>query len=213
MRVEVTTVPQTRDQPTWLQRRLCSECFRVESPAAEDHGGTGQPNATGVAELLAIASDTVEDERARGRELDTKCGTLVGFTGLILAVVGLLTPVLVKPKLGAVGQPVADVAFVVVIIALLGGVLLALVGVLMPQKYRSLGKRAVADFTRPSVQQHDPLWVHQSMLGALSDILHQDRPVNDCKAKLTKWVAGCLALGFLGMGVVAVVIAFHQFGG
>lgn len=215
MRVEVSasTESQTREKPTWLQRKLCAECFKVASPAEEDHGGAGEPNAGGVAELLAIATSTVEDERERGRALDTKCGTLVGFTGLILSVVGLLTPTLVKHKLGAIGEPLADVAFVVAVVALLAGVLLALVGVLMPQKYRSLGKQAVADFTRASVQQNEPVWVHQSMLGALSDILHQDRPVNDCKAKLTKWVAGCLAVGFVGVGVVAVVIALHQFGG
>ncbi len=205
--------PPARDEATWLQRLLCPECFKVDSPAEEDHGSAGEVNSDGVAALLAIATDTVEDERARGRELDTKCGTLVGFTGLILAVVGLLTPVLVKHKLGTVGEPAADAAIVVAILALLAGVLLALVGVLMPQKYRSLGKRALADFTRLSVQQHEAIWVHQSMLGALSDILHQDRPVNDCKAKLTKWVAGCLAVGFIAIGVVAVVIAFHQFGG
>lgn len=213
MHVETATVPQARDRPNWLQRRLCSKCFAVESPAEQDQCGNITPNAAGVAALLAIATDTVEDERARGRELDTKCGTLVGFTGLILAVVGLLTPTLVKHKLGAIGQPVAEAAFVVAIMALLGGVLLALIGVLMPQKYRSLGKQAVADFTHASVQDNEPLWVHQSMLGALSDILHQDRPVNDCKAKLTRWVAGCLAVGFLDIGVVAVVIAFNQFGG
>jgi hypothetical protein len=202
--------------PSWLQRLLCRNCFKDESPPADDEEATPgakspDPDREGVAALLAIATNTVEDERERGRALDNKCGSLVGYTGAILTAVGLLAPKLVK-HLGRVGEPVAKVAFVVAVVALLAGVLLALVGVLMPQKYRSLGKQAIAAFTRADVQAHDALWVHQSMLGSLSEILHQDRPVNDCKAKLTKWVAGCLAVAFVAVGVVAVVVAFHQFG-
>lgn len=205
-----------RPKPTWIQRLLCAECFKdepqpeaKEADAEETDGADVKPD--GVEALLAIANDTVEDERERGRALDTKCGTLVGFTGLVLAITGAITPTLVKHHLGRVGEPVADAAFVIAVASLLAATLLALEGVLMPQRYRSLGRRQLAAFARRSVQTHDAMWVHQSMLGALRDILAQDRPVNDCKAKLTKLVARCLAVGFLGVAVDALIIGIQRF--
>jgi hypothetical protein len=202
------------DGPSWLQRSLCKGCFGAapSAPVTNDDVPVDSPNPDGVAALLSIATDAVEDERERGRTLDTKCASLVGFTGLILSITGVLTPALIDHKLGRVGQPLAEVSFGVGVIFLLAAILLALEGVLMPQKYRSLGTAQVADFTRPSVQANNELWVNQSMLGALRDIIAQDRPVNDCKAKLTKWVARCLAWGFIAVALDAVIIAVRQFG-
>jgi len=201
-----------------LQRRLCKECFELVRPAetpsesaAEDAPVGGAVPET-VAALLAIATEAVEDERERGRALDTKCASLVGFTGLILAITGALTPALVDHRLGSVGQPLAECSYAVGVLALLTAVLLALEGVLMPQKYRSMGTAQVANFSLPSVQAQKAMWVHQSMLGALKNILAQDRPVNNCKAKLTKWVARSLAVGFAAMAIDAVIIGIRQFG-
>ncbi len=210
-----STTPTQGDGPSWLQRTLCKECFEPSPtpPAAtEDGAADAEPNPEGVAALLAIATDAVEDERERGRQLDSKCASLAGFTGLILSITGVLTPALANSKLGAAGQPAAEVAFAVGMLSLLAAVLLAVEGVLMPQKYRSMGAAQVAKFGLRSVQAHDALWVHQSMLGALNDILAQDRPVNNCKAKLTRWVARCLATGFAAVAVDAVIIAIQKFG-
>jgi hypothetical protein len=207
--------PAHDDRPSWLQRTLCKECFEpssTPSAATEDGADAAAPDPEGVAALLAIATDAVEDERERGRQLDNKCASLAGFTGLILSITGVLTPALVNPKLGHVGQPVAEVAFAAGILSLLAAVLLAVEGVLMPQKYRSMGAAQVANFGLRSVQSHNALWVHQSMLGALSAILAQDRPVNNCKAKLTRWVARCLAVGFTAVAIDAVIIATRKFG-
>jgi len=202
------------DGPSWLQRRLCEECFKSPPPppAATSDEVAEEADSGAVAALLAIATDAVEDERERGRALDSKCASLVGFTGLILAITGALTPTLVNHSLGRVGQPLAEVSFGFGVLALLAAVLLALEGVLMPQKYRSLGTAQVADFARPELQAHTEMWVHQSMLGALSNILAQDRPVNNCKAKLTRWVGRSLAAGFVAVAVDAVIIGVRQFG-
>jgi hypothetical protein len=96
-------------------------------------------NPEGVAALLVTATDAVADKRERGRVLDTKCASLAGFTGLILSITGALTPALVDRKLGAVGKPLAEATFGLPILFLLAAVLLAIEGVLMPQKYRSMG--------------------------------------------------------------------------
>jgi hypothetical protein len=207
--------PAARDRPSWVQRTLCKECFAAPPPAPP--AGDPAPDAPaanpeGVAALLAIATDAVEDERERGRALDTKCASLAGFTGLILSITAALTPALVDHKLGTVGKPLAETTFGLAILFLLAAVLLAIEGVLMPQKYRSMGTAQVANFSLPNIQAQEAVWVHRSMLGALSAILAQDRPVNNCKAKLTKWVGRCLAIGFIAVSVDAVIIAIRQFG-
>jgi hypothetical protein len=222
------------DQPSWLQRKLCGECFPdpeskasrgSNEDAASACSGTGavpvreaasaapqtKADPEGVAELLSIATDTVADERERGRALDTKSASLAGFTGLILSLDGALSGPLFSTKLGTVGRPVTLVLFLVAVLFLLLAVLLAVVGVLMPQKYRGMGREQLRNFNSPDTQAHDALWVHQSMLGALANILAQDRPVNDCKAKLTKRVALFLAIGFIFVAAEVLTIGVSQF--
>jgi hypothetical protein len=93
---------------------------------------------------------------------------------------------------------------------LLLAVLLAIEGVLMPQRYRGMGRQQLRDFNSPATQAHDALWVQQSMLGALENILTQDRPVNDCKAKLTKRVARLLSIAFIFVAAEALTIGMCQ---
>ena len=75
--------------------------------------------------------------------------SLAGFTGLILSLTGAFAPALLDSKLGKIGQPIAEVAFFVAIVSLLLAVLVAVMGVLMPQKYRSMGTEQVANFLAP----------------------------------------------------------------
>lgn len=78
------------DGPSWLQLLLCKKCFekRAQSattqPVADTDATESKPDAKGVAALVAIATDAVEDERERGRVLDGTTASLAGFTGLIL---------------------------------------------------------------------------------------------------------------------------------
>lgn len=218
------------DGPSWLQRTLCKDCFPASesdssADSAEDRAcstgvvplpeGTGHAasaaNPEGVAELLAIATDAVADERERGRGLDTKTASLAGFTGLILSVDGALAGPLFSRHLGSLGRPLALVLFLIAVVFLLLAVLLAVVGVLMPQRCRGMGREQLQNFNSSATQARDALWVHQSMLGALADILAQDRPVNDCKAKLTKTVARLLAVGFIFVAAEALTIGVSQF--
>jgi hypothetical protein len=205
------------DKPSRLQLLLCRECFERrdrlrEQAAASSEASDAEPDKEGVEALLELATDAVADERDRGRALDTKTASLAGFTGLVLSVnVTLGRPVLER-DLGPVGDPLVAVCFIVSVIFLLLAMALALFGVLMPQKYRGLGREQLRLFTTPAVQSNNKLWVHRSMLGALADTLDQDRPVNDCKAKLGKHLSRMLLVGFVGVAGQALTLAAREIG-
>lgn len=196
----------------WLVRLLCHKILAAKplSNPPEASTSAGEPDPGGVAALLAIATDAVADERDRGRALDSKTASLAGFSGTILSVNSLLVGSVFSHKLGSIGGPVARVCFVLAIICLLLAVLVAITGVLMPQKYRGLGREQIRNFTAPAVQSQNELWVHQSMLGALADILEQDRPVNDCKARIGKIVAGLLAVAFVFVAGEAITLVLQK---
>jgi hypothetical protein len=213
-RADAPAATPVLDPPTFWQKLLCADCFRGREPPTESDPqlGAQPPNPAGVAALLKIAEDTVEDERERGRALDTKTASLAGFTGAILSINGALAGALFHQKLGPVGRPIAELCFIGAVVCLLIAVAFAVIGVLMPQKYRGMGRQQVAEFTRPDLQAQDATWVSRSMLGALALILAQDRPVNDCKARLTKRVAGLLALGFVFVAGQALTLGLRQVG-
>jgi uncharacterized membrane protein SirB2 len=202
--------------PSRLQMLLCKKCFEKRGQALTTSADAVAPESRadpeGVAALVAIATDAVEDERERGRALDSKTASLAGFTGLILSVNGLLAGPIFKQKLGNVGRPLAQAFFFLAMLCLLLAILLAVVGVLMPQKYRGMGREQLRDFTSPAVQAHDATWVNQSMLGALAVIIAQDRPINDCKARLTKGVALFLALAFVLVAGEAATLGLQHVG-
>ena len=119
---------------------------------------------------------------------------------------------LLERDLGRIGEPLAALSFTTAVVFLALGIAVALFGVLMPQKYRGLGRRQLHEFMSPAVQRQSTMWVHQSMLGALADILDQDRPVNDCKAKLSKRVGVMLLVGFLGVAGQALTLSLYELG-
>jgi hypothetical protein len=96
--------------------------------------------------------------------------------------------------------------FAVAVFSLLAAVLVAITGVLSPQTYRSFGRDQLRAFTRSDTQSMSRMVVHQSMLGAVADMLDQNRPVNDCKAKLTRSVGYFLAGSFAIIAVQTVIV-------
>lgn len=202
------------DPPTWLQCLLCRTIFnkrsRPRDRSDEWKEATGELNDDGIAELVRIAEGVVADERERGRQLDSKSASLAGFSGLILTIDIALARSVLTLDLGDVGDVVARVGFVVASVALLAATALAIAGVLMPQKYRGLGKDQVDDFGGPTFQLAQTREVHRALLPALALTLAQDRTVNDCKARLTKGVAACLLVGFLGLTTAALTLAMYS---
>jgi hypothetical protein len=212
-RAEVSPDPPGADldPPRWLARALG---FRAPAPIDEtaidelwaaDH--RPDPCEQGVAELLRIAETVVEDERARGRTLDTKTASLVGFSGLVLSAETALTKTLFAAPLGTIGTPIARGAYFVSMLSLLYAAAVAVAGVLMPQKYRGLGRDELRSFRTPATQAMSALQVQQAMLGAAGTILWQDRPVNDFKARLVRRVATGLLIGFVGLAAQGLTIA------
>lgn len=223
--------PRPLFEPNWLHRWLCKDCIprATEEPNADSSpaeqasadtralrevaANATEPDEEGVAELLAIAQDTVEDERARGRALDAKSGRMLGFSGLILSLNLAVAKPLFDADLGTVGKPIVLVLFFVTVVSLLVAVLLAIAGVLSPQRYRGFGRDQLRKFTEPETQAMTRLVVHQSMLGAVADMIDQNRPLNDCKARITKLVGRWLAIAFIAVAALAIVIGISEIGG
>lgn len=208
-----------------MQRLLCPKLYpelrkaaqaRAERRAASESENCShdhpEANPEGVAALLSIAENAIDDERQRGRGLDDKMASLVGFIGLILPINLVFAVPLLDRKLGPVGNAAMRVGFVVAAAALLLALLIGVVGVLSPQQYRGLGTSQIRDFTSAEAQAMSAMTVHQRMLGAIADVLEQDRPVNNCKARLTKQVAAVLAIGFLGITAEAFSLVLRKFG-
>jgi hypothetical protein len=196
--------------PTCAESKNRPEADQSEAAANDTEAQSADEKAT--AALLLIAQDAVEDERERGRALDTKTASLVGATGLILSLNVTLGLPLLYQKLGPVGQAFTRFFFVIAVIFLFAALLIGILAVLAPQEYRGLGRRQVRAFTSPATQAMTRLEVHQAMLGALDEIIHHDRPVNDCKARLTTLVAFLFALGFIGVAGEALTLWLYKIG-
>jgi hypothetical protein len=206
-----------------LLKQLCADCFEADEPipAGDDADGshettsaTPSPEADpeGTAALLLIAQDAVADERERGRALDTKAASLVGATGLILSLNVTLGRPLLSEHFGPIGRWLVRLSFLLAVVALLLALLVGIIGVLAPQEYRGLRRRQIRAFNSEETQAMSRLHVHIAMLGALDAILHQDRPVNDCKARLTSMVAFLLAVGFIGVAGEALTLVANKMG-
>jgi hypothetical protein len=169
-------------------------------------------DANGVDTLLEIATAAVDDERERGRGLDAKAASLTAFAGLTLSINATLGRPLLDRELGSVGDDLVASAFLLSTVGLLAAVLAALYAVVRPQKYRGLHREQLARFSESEAQAMTKLAVQQAMLGALKDIISQDRPLNDRKAKALKLAGYLIAVGVFGVAGEAVTLALRELG-
>jgi hypothetical protein len=148
------------------------------------------------------------DERARGQTLDSKTSTLTGFTGATLALVASLAKdVVLRPGLGAVGDPLVRVLFIGTVCALTLAAMIGLAGVLRPQPRLDIATdelRGFGDFPLIAATAMD---IQGRLLNTLIDALVHERTRNDRKAVLTRRTSGALGLGYLGVAGVALTIA------
>jgi hypothetical protein len=165
-----------------------------------------EPIPETVAELLRTVRDLLLDERARGQTLDAKTSTLAGFTGTILALTASLGNGLFATDLGAIGQPVLRVLYVLTVGALAISALLSVAGVLRPQARLAIDRSELERFGEFPLIATPKMEVEGRLLNTTVDALLHERALNDRKGKMTRHAGLTLALGFAGVGLQAIVL-------
>lgn len=186
------------------------------NPATAANGepaASATPDLDGVKVLFEVAKETVEDERSRGRNLDTKTNSLTAVAAALLALNATLGRPLLAADVGPVGGAVVAACFAVAVVALLVAAAVAIVGVLLPQSYLTLGRKDVrAFYDDDELQAAGELEVRRRMLGTYADVLDTERPRNDRKAKLTKGAVIALAIGLAAVTGEALTLFAREIG-
>ena len=172
-----------------------------------------QPNPESVKVLREAAESLIEDERQRGRALDAKTAQLATFSGTILTLDVALGTLALRHSLGCVADVVLPVCFLVAALGLVVSAGLAIAGVLMPQTFLSIDRKAVRGFARYPLLAADVTTVRGRLLTSITDVqLPRERERNDRKAEWTKGAAIALLVGLAGIAGQAVTIGLDQLG-
>lgn len=162
------------------------------------------PNEQTVSELLRTAERLLADERARGQALDTKTASLAGFAGAILALTATLGRDLLN--LHTDSRWLVQVLFAATVIALGAGAVLAVGGVLTPQRRLTIDTQELRAFGEFPLISTPRIEVEGMLLNTLVEEIAIERRVNLRKATLTRLAAFALVVGFVG--VAALGLAF-----
>lgn len=171
------------------------------------------PNPETVRVLQAAAEELIEDERQRGRALDSKTAQLATFSGTILTLDVALGTLALRESLGCVADVVLPVCFLVAAFGLVTAASFAVGGVLMPQGFLSIDRKAVRGFARYPLLADDETQVRGRLLTSITDVqLPRERTRNNRKAAWTKGAAIALLVGLAGVVGQAITIGVSQFG-
>jgi len=172
-----------------------------------------RPNPDATKVLQDAAETLIEDERQRGRALDAKTAQLATFSGTILTLDVALGTLALDKSLGCVADIALPLCFLVAGIGLVVAAGFAIGGVLIPQKFLSIHRNAVKNFSRYPLLSTDATVVRARLLTSITDVqLPRERMRNDRKAKWTKAAAIALLVGLTGIAGQAVIIGFDQLG-
>lgn len=171
-----------------------------------------EPREDSVEELFHLAQRMLEDERARGRNLEAKTSTLAGFTGAILALTAGLGRDVSDLDLGSVGDTVFLGFFLVAVLALAARALVAVVGVLRPQERLGITRSQLRQFSEFPLISTPPVQIQGSMIATLVEAFDAERALNDRKARLTYYAAVGLGIGLVGVTGEAVTVALATSG-
>lgn len=172
-----------------------------------------QPDPESVKVLQEAAERLIEDERQRGRALDAKTAQLATFSGTILTLDVALGTLALRHSLGCVADVVLPVCFLVAAAGLVISAGLAVAGVLMPQAFLSIDRKAVRGFARYPLLSTDATTVRGRLLTSITDVqLPRERERNDRKAEWTKGAAIALLIGLAGIAGQAATIGLNQLG-
>jgi hypothetical protein len=171
------------------------------------------PTPDSVEFLHAAAESLIEDERERGRALDAKTAQLATFSGTILTLDVALGTLALRDSLGCVADVVLPICFLIAALGLVTAAGLAVGGVLMPQKFLAIDRRAVRGFARYPLLSAEPMEVRGKLLTSITDVqLPRERKRNDSKAEWTKGAVIALLVGLAGIAGQAITIGLDQLG-
>lgn len=171
------------------------------------------PNPRSVEVLQGAAEGLIEDERQRGRALDTKTAQLATFSGTILTLDVALGTLALRSDLGCVADVVLPVCFLIAASGLVVSAGFAIAGVLIPQGYLSIDRDEIKGFARYPLLSTDVTVIRGRLLTSITDYqLPQERDRNDSKAGWTKRAAMALLVGLIGIAGQAITIGLDQLG-
>lgn len=166
-------------------------------------------NNDSVVECLSIMSEVANEQRGRNRHLDTKAGSIAGFSGTALTLSLTLGRPLLQQRFAASAwaHGVIRDAFLASAVLFAAAAIAAVVGVLRPSGTHDLDETAIDAYAdRPKVitppQELRATWLQTVTAMALSD-----RKAGNAKALWSNVGVVLLVLGIVGLLVQAVTLA------
>jgi hypothetical protein len=105
-----------------------------------------------------------------------------------------------------VGTPLFHGLYIVSVIALGTAALIALIGVLRPQRRIGVTIEAIRGFASFPLIAQPTVEVQGMMINTLIEAIEHERGLNDRKSRLTRLAAASLTVGFVGVAAQAVTL-------
>jgi hypothetical protein len=150
--------------------------------------------------LLRATYEVIEDERERGKVLDSKCAQLTGFIGVILALDATLAKDTLTNALGAPYSTLLPVLYFIAVVALTAGAISAVIGGVLPQKTLAFDREQFADFADGDIILSETVPVKQTLIRSYGKAVSIECARNTRKATALQVASICLAAGVLAVG-------------
>jgi hypothetical protein len=171
---------------------------------------TVQPEAVDAA--LAVTVRLYEEERSRAQSLNAKNSTLAGFSGAILALVASFGREMFRVDLGALGETLAPVLFLVSVAALASAGVLALFGALRPRDRYVVEAAEVKALGTSAWLTKGKTAIEGALLTSLGEAFAHDRRLNDMRARYASGAAAALLVGIVATAALASILGFRELG-
>ena len=169
-----------------------------------------EPEAVEAA--LDVGVRLYEEERQRGQNIASKSATLAGFSGAILALVAQFGRELFNLDLGAVGDVLAPILFLVSITALAAAGALSLYGALRPRDRWVIDTAEVKSLATPTWLKMGKPAIQGALLTSLGDAFEHDRRINDLRARYASYAAAALLVGIVATAALAAIPGLRELG-
>jgi hypothetical protein len=165
-----------------------------------------------VGAALAVTVRLYEEERSRAQSLQAKNSTLAGFSGAILALVAAFGRELFRLDLGAFGDALAPVLYLVSIAALASAGALALFGALRPRDRYVVEAAEVKALATSAWLSKGKTAIEGALLTSLGEAFEHDRRLNDERARYASHASAALLVGIVGTAALAATLGLRELG-